>query len=298
MIASVWFCLYAAVVRASVRNEMETIDATEGTTVTLRTDLTTKTTGDVIVWTFGPADTLIAQLVNRNTVTLSSERFRDRLQLDTQTGSLTICNVGISDSGVYKVLIISVEISNKQFTVTVYAPVSIPAIKNISDISECQTPDKNLSHSNISEATEDQSMQLQSTPIRTDRGSTTDLCTVLCSLTNGPHVNLSWTKGKRTLKQTNNLDVSVLLCLHLEIHIQDNHIYSCVAANPISSHSTQLNITQFCPQVGLSRVHCCGAVERLVRLVLSAVVGLAVVAILIHHFRSRTVLNRRVEHKF
>ncbi|KAL6466531.1 hypothetical protein MHYP_G00243350 [Metynnis hypsauchen] len=277
---------------------METIDATEGATVTLRTDLTTKNNGDVILWTFGPADTLIAQLVNRNTVTLSSERFRDRLQLDRQTGSLTISNIGITDSGVYKVLIISVEISNEHFTVTVYAPVSIPAIKNISDISECQTPDKNLSHTNISEATEDRSMQLQSTPIRTDRGSISDLCTVLCSLPNGLNVNLSWTKDKQTLKQTSNLDLSVPLCLRLEIHIQDNHIYSCVATNPISNRSTQLNITQFCPQVGHSRVHCCGPVERLVRLVLSAVVGLATVAILIHHFKSRTVLNKRVEHKF
>ncbi|KAL7855576.1 hypothetical protein AOLI_G00191800 [Acnodon oligacanthus] len=81
-------------------------------------------------------------------------------------------------------------------------------------MSTCQTP-----HSNAPQPSVDQSMPSQSTPLSTDRSPASYQCKVLCSVTNGP-----------------------------EVHLQENHIYSCVAANPVSNHSTQLNIMQFCPQ--------------------------------------------------
>ncbi|XP_072526144.1 T-lymphocyte surface antigen Ly-9-like [Salminus brasiliensis] len=238
MTICIWFFVYAVVVKAVVRDEAETVEVAEGSTITL-INLSRKKTGDVILWTFGTADTIIAQLVNRESVTITGERFGNRLQLDRLTGSLTIRNIRMADSGVYKVQIISLEILTKDFRVAVYDPVSVPTIKNISEISECQTP-------------EDQSMQLQRTSIGTDRASTSDLCTVLCSVSNGPQVSLSWTKGRETLKQSSNPDLSVPLCLPLEIQdIQDKVIYSCVAANPVSNQSSQLNITEVCPQAVL-----------------------------------------------
>ncbi|KTG43525.1 hypothetical protein cypCar_00047886 [Cyprinus carpio] len=49
------------------------------------------------------------------------ERFRDRLKLDHQTGSLTITNTRIKDSGDYKLLINSSRVSIiRSFSVTVY----------------------------------------------------------------------------------------------------------------------------------------------------------------------------------
>ncbi|XP_036439314.1 uncharacterized protein LOC118816826 [Colossoma macropomum] len=281
MKASVWFVICAAVVRAAVKDEVETVEVTEGATVTLRTDWTGMKKDDVVQWEFGFTDTCIAVLINMNSVTHYDERFRDRLQLDTLTGSLTISNIRITHSGHYKVLISSEEISIKHFSVTVYTPLSEPTITDLSDISKCQSP-----HTNTPQPSVDQSMQSQSTPLSADRSPASYQCKVLCSVTNGPKVSLSWIRNRHTLKQRNNLDLSVPLCLHLEINIQDNHIYSCVATNPISNHSTQFSIIQFCPQTGLSSVHCCGSIEIVVRLVLSAVVVLATLALLVYHFRS------------
>uniref|UniRef100_A0AAR2LSE4 Ig-like domain-containing protein n=1 Tax=Pygocentrus nattereri TaxID=42514 RepID=A0AAR2LSE4_PYGNA len=202
-------------------DEVETVEVKEGATVTLRTDWPSERDAD-IVWMFGTTNTGIALKDSSGSSTHYDERFRDRLQLDTKTGSLTISNISTTHSGDYKVQIfLYMVIFNKQFNVTVYA------IRQSSLFTGRSTS--------------------RPSPMKE---STLDLCTVLCSVTNGPKVNLSWVRNRDTLKQSSNPDLSVPLCLHLEIHLQENHIYSCVAANPVSNHSTQLNIMQFCPQTG------------------------------------------------
>ncbi|XP_048063210.1 uncharacterized protein LOC125278243 [Megalobrama amblycephala] len=107
------------------KGEMKSVSVTEGESVTLQTD--TETHGDeLIVWRFGDEGKLIAKhdLEAKSPPLYDpDERFRDRLKLDNQTGSLTITNTRITDSGVYKVKISS---SNqtlyKRFTVTVSVP--------------------------------------------------------------------------------------------------------------------------------------------------------------------------------
>ncbi|XP_036439311.1 uncharacterized protein LOC118816824 [Colossoma macropomum] len=216
MTASVCFFICAAVVRATAGDELETVEVKEGATVTLRTDWPGERDAD-IVWMFGTTNTGIALKDSWSSSTHYDERFRDRLQLDTKTGSLTIRNISTTHSGDYKVQIyLYTVIFNKHFNLTVYAY---------------------------------QSMQSQRIHINREKESTSNLCTVICSVTNGPKVNLSWIRNRDTLKQSSNPDLSVPLCLHLEINLQENHIYSCVAANPISNQSTQLNIMQFCPQI-------------------------------------------------
>ncbi|KAL1251762.1 hypothetical protein QQF64_019558 [Cirrhinus molitorella] len=76
----------------------KTISVMEGKSVTLDPDVI-KNTNYVMMWYFN--DTLIAEMTGDQ----SSQRFRDRLKLDNQTGSLTITNTRTTDSGVYKVLI-------------------------------------------------------------------------------------------------------------------------------------------------------------------------------------------------
>uniref|UniRef100_A0AAR2JX87 Immunoglobulin domain-containing protein n=1 Tax=Pygocentrus nattereri TaxID=42514 RepID=A0AAR2JX87_PYGNA len=110
-----------SVVRATAGDEVETVEVKEGATVTLRTDWPSERDAD-IVWMFGTTNTGIALKDSSGSSTHYDERFRDRLQLDTKTGSLTISNISTTHSGDYKVQIfLYMVIFNKQFNVTVYA---------------------------------------------------------------------------------------------------------------------------------------------------------------------------------
>ncbi|KAK9968929.1 hypothetical protein ABG768_027146, partial [Culter alburnus] len=86
----------------------------EGDSVTLNSDLTEMKDDDVIQWRFWIENTLIAEInVTADRITVYDDvldgRFRDRLKLDKQTGSLTITNITTEHDGEYKLEINSVE---------------------------------------------------------------------------------------------------------------------------------------------------------------------------------------------
>ncbi|XP_077081493.1 twitchin-like isoform X2 [Siphateles boraxobius] len=97
----------------------------EGDSVTLKTDVKTNQQ-EKIKWFFN--NTRIAQISEYLSKTCTdvqcnegTERFRDRLKLDHQTGSLTITNITHTHSGEYKLQIIgSNTISEKIFSMTVH----------------------------------------------------------------------------------------------------------------------------------------------------------------------------------
>ncbi|KAA0711850.1 hypothetical protein E1301_Tti013459 [Triplophysa tibetana] len=83
----------------------------EGDSVTLNTDVQTQR-DDLILWRFGDEGVLLAKgdkEVNKDSIydDVLDGRFRDRLKLDDQTGSLTITNTKTTDTGVYKLKIIN-----------------------------------------------------------------------------------------------------------------------------------------------------------------------------------------------
>ncbi len=77
----------------------------EGVSVTLRTDVPDIQGSDVMRWRFGQQTSPVE--INRmdgifNTYDGPDERFRDRLKLNNQTGSLTITNITTQHAGLYE----------------------------------------------------------------------------------------------------------------------------------------------------------------------------------------------------
>ncbi|XP_043078820.1 uncharacterized protein LOC122327484 isoform X2 [Puntigrus tetrazona] len=241
--------------RTDVYDGMKTVPVVEGDSVTLHTDLTEMQNIQRIQWRFTPDDAFIviqfykgAPVVNY----LNAERFRDRLQVDDQTGSLTIRNTRSTDSGLYQLLIENYI----YFNVTVYARVPIPIVSRDSS---------NRSSSSSS--------------------SSGQICSLLCSALNVSHVTLSWYKGNSLLSSISVSDLSISLSLPLEVDYQEKNTYSCVIHNPIRNQTRHLDISEVCETFG-DFVHCCGFTEAVIRLVLSAVVGAATVAIVIYEVKS------------
>ncbi|XP_067252655.1 junctional adhesion molecule-like [Chanodichthys erythropterus] len=95
-------------VPAAQRDELKTMSVKEGEPVTLDPG-TTKNLNDVMTWYFNNIS--IAEITGDQskicTDVQCEEKFRDRLKLDHQTGSLTIMDTKTTDSGEYKLEISS-----------------------------------------------------------------------------------------------------------------------------------------------------------------------------------------------
>ncbi len=98
---------------------MKLVSVMEGDSVTLRPDPTYIQGSDVIRWRFGQQTSPVAE-INRMDVIFKiydgpDDRFRDRLQLDHQTGSLIITDITTTDSGLYEA-----EISSTRSSYTIH----------------------------------------------------------------------------------------------------------------------------------------------------------------------------------
>ncbi|XP_056109092.1 uncharacterized protein LOC130086896 [Rhinichthys klamathensis goyatoka] len=118
---------------AAEMNELKAMSPKEGESVTLDPAVEIKS-NDVMMWCFN--DILITEITGDQSKICTDdqckERFRDRLKLDHQTGSLTITHTRTTDSGEYTLQIISNNNSFsvrriKSFSVTVTGLVLSPA---------------------------------------------------------------------------------------------------------------------------------------------------------------------------
>ncbi|XP_059424649.1 uncharacterized protein LOC132159053 isoform X2 [Carassius carassius] len=113
-------------------DEGKTLSVKEGDSVTLNPDLNETQGFNLIQWRFGGEGSTIARTDGNEISYANDERFRDRLQLNDQTGSLTITNMKNTDSGLYRVTISSSKpMINKRFIVTVSSGVSPGAVAEI-----------------------------------------------------------------------------------------------------------------------------------------------------------------------
>ncbi|XDV24058.1 hypothetical protein PO909_028341, partial [Leuciscus waleckii] len=104
----------------------------EGDSVSLNTDVTEIHEDDEILWKYGAENSLIAQISRADGISsifddVPDGRFRDRLKLEDQTGSLTITNTTTEHAGDYKLEISGAKRSSKTFNVSVYG-----AVKSVS----------------------------------------------------------------------------------------------------------------------------------------------------------------------
>ncbi len=95
----------------------ESVSVIEGNSVTLDSDLTEIYEDDDILWKFGADNALIAEISRAKKIFFTYDdvldgRFRDRLKLDDQTGSLTITNITSENDGPIW--------STKTFSISVY----------------------------------------------------------------------------------------------------------------------------------------------------------------------------------
>ncbi len=99
----------------------ESVSVMEGDSVTLNTDIEIRENDDVL-WKYGAEISQIAKMKKKKQIqyNVTDERFRDRLKLDNQTGSLTITNITTEHAGVYKVEITGANLTSKTFSVSVY----------------------------------------------------------------------------------------------------------------------------------------------------------------------------------
>uniref|UniRef100_A0A673ISG3 Ig-like domain-containing protein n=1 Tax=Sinocyclocheilus rhinocerous TaxID=307959 RepID=A0A673ISG3_9TELE len=225
-----------------------------------------------IEWRFN--NSRIAKAMNGNPTYDKNERFKDRLKLE-RNGSLTITNTRTTDTGVYKFsTIINGKDSSKTFSVTVYGRSPVSSI-----------------------------------PVIT-KNSSSPKCVLLCSVMNVSRVTLSWYKGNGSLSSINVSDLSISLSLPLEVEYQDKNTYSCVVSNPISYKTRHACITDLCRlcsgmlaviiylqnQSRSEEVSCCESTEAVIRLAVTALVGLAAAAafiVLVYDIRSRRVEQER-----
>ncbi|XP_073793141.1 uncharacterized protein si:ch73-256j6.2 isoform X2 [Danio rerio] len=226
--------------------------------VTLNSGFTQMMDDDEVQWLFSNENFPIAESINRDSDVVIFDdvldrRFRDSLKLDNKTGSLTITNTTVEHAGKYLLKTSHLFIT---FRLTVYAPLPVPVL--ILNSSQCPS----------------------------SSSSSVQYCSVLCSVVNVSAVSLSWYKGNSLLSSISVSDLSISLSLPLEVEYQEKNTYSCVINNTISNQTQHLDISQLCPTCSGS-VHCCGPTEAAIRLVLSALVGVATVIIVLYDIRSR-----------
>ncbi|XP_059399339.1 natural killer cell receptor 2B4-like [Carassius carassius] len=253
MLDRFWFCLCLWRL-AGVFGDSDAVKMVmEGDSVSLESGVTEIQTYDLITWTFGHPETRIAQ-INKEAGIFSTYdgpngRFRDRLKVNNQTGSLTITNTTTTDSGLYQIIISSRRKTTFKFNVTVSAHLPVPVFSRIFSSSS----------------------------------SSSSSCSLLCSVVNVSHVTLSWYKGNSLLSSISVSDLSISLSLPLEVEYQDKNSYSCVLNNPISNQTQHLDITQLCHTCSDSTE----AVIRLVVTALVGVAAAAAVVVLVYDIRSR-----------
>ncbi|XP_048029207.1 uncharacterized protein LOC125256924 [Megalobrama amblycephala] len=237
------------------------ISVMEGDSVTLKTGLTEIEDDDQIQWTttFGTELILIAELKKRSyriTDDFLNKRFRGRLNLDKQTGSLTITDITSEHAGVYNVYNKRVDIN---FALALYVEISV------------MEGDSVTLNSSLTEMKDDDQIQWW---FGTERTLIAEINKEFNRFTVYDDVLDGRFRDRLKLdKQTGSLTITNITTEHAgDYKLQ-------IATRKMSLKAFRVSVSD--------SVHCCGPTEAVIRLVLSALVGVATVIILVYDIRSR-----------
>ncbi|XP_056614253.1 uncharacterized protein LOC130429615 [Triplophysa dalaica] len=135
---------------AADTDEVKTITVMEGDSVTLHTNLTQIQRDDHILWRLKNNNgvTLLAEVYKRYNVNriyddIDSGRLRDRLNLDNQTGSLTITNISTAYSTLYTLEMINSDGTLYSKFSVIVSRLPVPFISR--NASNCSSPSKRSS---------------------------------------------------------------------------------------------------------------------------------------------------------
>ncbi|XP_077081534.1 SLAM family member 5-like isoform X2 [Siphateles boraxobius] len=93
-------------------------------------------------------------------------------------------------------------------------------------------------------------------------------------------------------------NLRISLSLPLEVEYQDKNTYSCVLNNPISNQTTHLDINTLCHTFAEGHAPCCKSVEAVLRLVVTALMGVAsaaAVVLLVNDVRAASRKMKKTE---
>ncbi|XP_077081436.1 uncharacterized protein LOC143735225 [Siphateles boraxobius] len=234
----------------------------EGDSVSLNSDLTEIKNDEVIQWWFG--NTLIAEINKRfDRFTVYDDvldgRFRDRLKLDNQTGSLTITNTTTEHIGV-------LQINGKIFFRKSFILVVIDEVKSVS----VMVGDSVSLNSDLTEIKDDDWIQWRfGNTLIAEISRRVTRITVYDDVLDG-----RFRDRLKLDKQTGSLTITNTTTEH-----EGRYELVIISGIFISSKSFRVSVND--------SVHCCGPTEAVIRLVLSALVGVATVIILVYDIRSR-----------
>ncbi|XP_048037643.1 uncharacterized protein LOC125262824 isoform X1 [Megalobrama amblycephala] len=284
-------------------DEVKSVSVMKGDSVTLNIDVTEVHKYLLIQWAFG--STRIAEF-NRLTQTNSTydgpdERFRDRLKLD-QTGSLTITNTTTTDSGLYQLTIVSRGSSYINFNLTVYDVTNeVKSVSVMKGDSVTLNTDVTESHkylliqwtfggTRIAEVS--RLMQTSSTYDERFRDRLKVDQTGSLTITNTRTTDSGLYQLTIVSRETSymSFNVKVLVTPQYSSSSERSSSSNCVSSSSAVNNSTinqteDANITDLY-QPSSDHIHCCGFTEAVIRLVVSALVGVATVAVLVYDIRS------------
>ncbi|XP_056615354.1 uncharacterized protein LOC130430318 [Triplophysa dalaica] len=255
-----WMCMLIFNVVFGDADEVKSVSVMEGDSVTFHTDLTHIQRYDKIEWIDESQRALVAQINTRDKSSSIcdgyDQRFRVKLKLVNQTGSLTITNISIAQSGLYKLQIIGNNATSRRFNVTVYARLPVPVITN--DFLNCSSSEPSSN------------------------------CSFLCSVMNVTHVSLSWYKGISLLSSISVSDLNIRLSLPVEVEYHDTNTYRCVINNSITNNTQHLTNVCKCSEHHVTLITAA--------VVVTALCLLGIIAGVIHHRKKAQIAHQQSHH--